>query len=270
MRYKLPIAAALLLPLAPAQGGEEPPDTNLLGLPADPIDEPMETDRPDFTEGTQTVPRGRFQLEFGYTFTYNDDGGVETRTQTVPEALLRVGIVPDFEFRLAWTGYERVSNDPGGDTDGLTDMAVGFKWRLLDQDGAAPNFAILGELSIPTGSKERTSDGVDPAIIFAWAYDLNERFSVAGNVGAGALTGPGETDFEASVSFAGGVSITDQLGAYIEYYGIFPDGGGDTHYADGGLTYQFTPNFQIDGRVGVGLNDAADDVFGGVGAAIRW
>ena len=58
------------------QGGEEDED-------------PIETDRPDFTEVSSIVPRGVVQLETGYTFIYGDDeaGGVRTRTHSGPETL---------------------------------------------------------------------------------------------------------------------------------------------------------------------------------------
>src|SRR5215475_7721761 len=36
---------------------------------AAPLTEPIDTDRPDFTESPETVPRGHFQLEDGFTFT---------------------------------------------------------------------------------------------------------------------------------------------------------------------------------------------------------
>ncbi len=35
----------------------------------DPMQEPLVTDRPDFTESTEAVPAGHLQLEAGYTFT---------------------------------------------------------------------------------------------------------------------------------------------------------------------------------------------------------
>ena len=45
------------------------------------LDEPLVTDRPDFTEASSTVGRGVAQLEFGYTYTYNDDAGQAVRTR---------------------------------------------------------------------------------------------------------------------------------------------------------------------------------------------
>ncbi|GIW95826.1 MAG: hypothetical protein KatS3mg110_3867 [Pirellulaceae bacterium] len=65
--------------------------------------EPIATDRPDFTEASSTVPRGRVQFETGYTFTYDVEDGVIHRAHTAPELLVRYGFSDDIEFRLAWT-----------------------------------------------------------------------------------------------------------------------------------------------------------------------
>src|ERR1043166_9581353 len=52
-------------------------------------DKPLETDRPDFTESPKTVGKGVFQVEGGYTFTYNDDHNVRTADHSFPETLYR-------------------------------------------------------------------------------------------------------------------------------------------------------------------------------------
>ena len=44
------------------------------------FDEPLASDRPDFTEASTTVGRGVVQLEMGYTLFDNDDGGTRTRS----------------------------------------------------------------------------------------------------------------------------------------------------------------------------------------------
>ncbi|MCH8913289.1 MAG: hypothetical protein IIA33_06935, partial [Planctomycetes bacterium] len=68
------------------------------------------TDRPDFTESTDAVPRGHFQLEMGYTFTYDREKTDRVRDHTAPEFLLRVGLFDDFELRLGWAGYSWTEN----------------------------------------------------------------------------------------------------------------------------------------------------------------
>ena len=62
----------------------------------------METDRPDFSEGTQTVSPGHFQLEAGYLFVFDDENEAQRKQHTIPQILLRAGIIEDLELRLAW------------------------------------------------------------------------------------------------------------------------------------------------------------------------
>ena len=60
---------------------------------------PIDTDRPDFTDGTHTVARGRWQFETGYT--YQQARGIDAgHTHSLPEALLRVGVWSQVELRI--------------------------------------------------------------------------------------------------------------------------------------------------------------------------
>ena len=68
-------------------------------------------------------------------------------------------------------------------------------------------------------------------------------------------------------------SLCDDLGAYTEWFALFP-AGADTvkpqHFFNGGFTYLINNNVQFDIRAGVGLNSAADDYFVGTGLSIRF
>jgi len=257
---------------------------NWLGLEAAPLDEPLVTDRPDFTESSVTVPFGRTQLESGYTYTYDSGDGVRTEDHTYPEALLRIGLVEDVELRLGWAGWShsqesfRERNDVGRSVqvtepdDGGNDMTAGFKLHFLDQVGLVPDMGVIVDLSLPTGASGQTSGDVDPGIKLLWSYDLTDAVAVAGNVNMAVPTSDDGRFFQTSASLSMGCSITDRLGGYVEYYGFYPNdrGQSDAHYANGGFTYLITDNFQVDIRAGLGLNDEADDFFTGVGFAYRF
>jgi len=273
------LVAGLSLPcLALAQDGgaagaasDEPIDARqgLLILRPVPLEEPLVTDRPDFTESTDAVPRGHLQIEAGYTFTY-DSGDPGTRSHDFPQALFRLGVATGVELRIGVPGYARI--EQGDDhVDGLTDTSVGAKVKLLEQDGLVPHFGVLGEVTFPTGADGITSDGVDPKVGLLWAYDLTDRLSLAGNVNFASVSEDDDDRFfETSVSTALGVGITDDLGVFIEYFGFFRDTAGPTHFIDGGVTYLIGPNLQLDGFVGFGLNGRADDVFAGGGVSWRY
>lgn len=86
-----------------------PSEIGVLGLPAAPLEGTIATDRPDFTESAETVPWGRVQLEMGYTFTQEKGARLSYREHTMPEFLLRIGIVERFELRFVWAGYSYVN-----------------------------------------------------------------------------------------------------------------------------------------------------------------
>ena len=43
-----------------------------------------------------------------------------------------------------------------------------------------------------------------------------------------------------------------------------------THFMDGGLLYQLTPNIQLDLRAGFGLSGRPNDFFTGTGFSVRF
>ena len=76
-------------------------------------------------------------------------------------------------------------------------------------------------------------------------------------------------------SFTINYQLTRKLGAYTEYFGIYPCGGVDPdvlpeNYLDGGFTYKVTKYFQLDVRAGIGLNRHAEDFFAGSGFSVRY
>ncbi len=50
-------------------------------------EEPLVTDRPDFTEASSTVGKGRVQVELGYTYFSDKNNGVRARAHSYPEVL---------------------------------------------------------------------------------------------------------------------------------------------------------------------------------------
>lgn len=249
-----------------------------------PLDKPLVTDRPDFTESTSVVPRGRLQLEGGYTFTYDRENGRRIKDHTFPEFLLRTGLVDDVELRIGWAGFSlteslfREQNDAGrhvwttAHDDAGTDMDVGFKLHLIEQNGLVPEFGVIGSLSLPTGASGKTSGDIDPQVKWLWSYDLTDRLSLSGNVNLAVPTSADARFFQTAASASLAYTWTDWLGSFAEYYGFYPnDRGRDSaHYLDGGFSFRITDNVQFDVRAGFGLNREADDFFSGVGFAFRF
>jgi len=203
---------------------------------------------------------------------------------TFPEALLRIGLLTNFELRLGWTGFVyqeelfREKNEAGRTVSrnphqrNATDMYLGFKWHLLDQGGGLPDLAIIPGLTLPTGESLGTSGDVDPEIKLAWSYDLSERLAVGGNANLRVPTEDAHRFVQSAASLSLNMSISSWLGFYVEYFGFYPNAidADCAHYLDGGFTLLATDNLQFDIRAGVGLNEEAIDAFFGAGVSIRW
>jgi Putative MetA-pathway of phenol degradation len=247
----------------------------------EPEAEPIVTDRPDFTEASSTVGLNRVQLEAGYTYFRDRSGGLTTVTQTYPEALLRVGMFAEwFEFRLGQTYVHSRTTGFGQTTEhvsGLADLYVGTKLWLTEQEGELPEMAIVFQATLPTAGRNLTANRVLPGFNFLYGWDVVPDFlSAAGSFGANrAVDDDGHSFVVVHQSFTIGYTLTEQLGAYTEWFALYPTsaiapGTTPEHYANGGFTYKVTPDFQLDVRAGCGLNRAAADFFAGAGFAVRY
>lgn len=242
------------------------------------LNEPLVTDRPDFTEASVTVGRGVVQVEAGYTFTRNDDDGVRTDSHSFPETLLRVGMFADwFEFRADWNyAVERDQFGNFSDTQsGGEDLTIGCKIGLTPQECMLPETAIILQMSVPTGADAFTANEVLPGVNYLYGWELDEDWTLGGSTGVNAATDDETTDTysEFSQSFTLGHSWTERVKSYCEWYVLSPisaDTNRAENYFNGGFTYLFNNDLQWDIRAGVGLNEAADDFFAGSGLSVRY
>jgi hypothetical protein len=241
------------------------------------LDEPLTTDRPDFTEASSTVGLGVVQLESGYTYFNNDDEGERNQLHSFGEVLLRYGVYEDwFELRLVVLPLaERVTTSGVTTTEaGVNDLIIGSKTWLMAQEGWKPELAVITALALPTGNDPFTSNQFQPGVNWLYGWDISERWSTAGSTGFYRVTDDLDHDhLLVTQSWTVGLQMTEKLGGYAESFALLPHSSlvaKPEYYIDGGLTYKFTKDVQADIRAGYGLNDAAADMFAGVGLSIRW
>ncbi|HTQ39126.1 MAG TPA: transporter [Pirellulales bacterium] len=246
------------------------------GPPA--MDEPLESDRPDFTESPLTVGRGVHQLETGYDYTLDNAAGTQFTQHSFPQTLWRIGMLADwFEFRIYYNYEIDNFQFPSGARQhfqGSDDLELGAKICLTPQEGILPAMGIIPAMTVPSGSPDITEGEVMPSFIWAYSWDLNKMMSLgmstdierqrddAGNI---------FTEFGQSISMD--YKFTKHWGGYTEWVVFAPSGHTverTQHYADGGFTYLWTNNIQLDAEVGVGLNAAANNFFAGNGATLRF
>jgi hypothetical protein len=220
------------------------------------LDGSLVTDRPDFTESTSTIPRGHFQIEGGTTVTRVED----VDATSFGELLLRIGTGERWETRIG-AGFARVET-PLDDASGLEDPSLGIKVRFTDDPGelgpGQPAASLIVLTSIPAGDEELTDDEWVPEAKLALAWELTPRLSLSSNLNYAYAVDDDDRLHQIGATLSGGLSLTDRLGSYLEWYGFSEEteDGPSTHYVNGGVTWLINNDLQVDARVGTGLNDA--------------
>jgi len=227
------------------------------------------TDRPDFTESPQTVPRGKIQIESGATFTR---GGGE-KEQSLGEVLVRVSLGNRSELRIGVPNYLRLRG--GGETAaGMDDAFLGGKWVLREGSGRQPQIALLAGSTLPTGSRRMAERAYQQEAVVAAALDLTDKIALSTNVGFARASSEGARFTQVFASLSVGYSLSEKWGSYVEAYGFnrVQSGGSSQQYFNGGLTYLVNDDFQLDARIGLGLQGGAQsrERFVGFGAARRF
>ena len=133
------------------------------------LQEPINPDRPDFTNGPSLVTPGHLQIETGYTYTRMG----EESSQTLGEILLRYAFDDRWEGRLGLNSYQWI--DPGmGERriSGFQDPFVEVKIRLNDAEAehrpqGVPAMGLLLNTTIPVGARALTADVWQPRAALA-------------------------------------------------------------------------------------------------------
>jgi hypothetical protein len=239
--------------------------------------EPLESDRPDFTQSSRTVGLRRAQVELGYTYIRDDAQFLDRTSHSFPETLLRVGMLAEwFELRVGWNYGVNLNQGNVVSTvfTGGQDMYAGIKLALTEQDGWLPEMALLPQMTLPTGDRDFSGAKVEPGINWLYRWDISEVVALCGSTQVNESRDlPNNYYAQFAQSFVFDYQLTEKLEGYTEWFAYMPAGAEvalPQQYFDGGGTYHVHDNFQLDVRIGWGLNDNADDYFAGAGAVLRF
>jgi hypothetical protein len=262
-------------------------------------EKPLETDRPDFGVATTTVGKGRAILETGYTLYHDHSFGASLNGQSVPDALLRVGLFTDwFEFRIGQTFANfrttwpalPVSAAQTVDQKGAQDLYLGVKLAMTEQASYMPESAVIIQSTVPTGADSLTAGRMLPGIIYSYGWDIiKDKLDLSGLIEADKVIsthkGKEHVPLSAGIDVSSYTQIahtwevryawTPKLRTFAEWIALFPSGANDTatgpqYYIHPGMTYLITKDMQIDAHLFIGMNKHAIDFFGGPGFSIRY
>lgn len=220
----------------------------------------ISTDRPSFSDGTAIVPKGRWQLEVGYTNTKYDG----SRLETFGETLFRFPVSDRFEVRLLNLTYNRAT----GSVEGWQDGAIGFKYKLVSGAPRRPEWTLVGLTTVPSGSRAFRQDKAQPTVKLAGYLQLDPTTGVGWNLVASSLVGYEQYAVSGYLS----KTLSAKTSVFAELYRVMPTAkdGPNADFADAGVTYLLNKATQIDFRVGTGFNSGRDGSWFGFGISYRF
>ncbi|MEO5929918.1 MAG: transporter [Candidatus Kapaibacterium sp.] len=230
----------------------------------------ISTDRPGQTMPPAILLPGSVEVEAGVQFVHDQSNGVETTTLSVPQALVRIGLLPTMELRVQ--GEARnvgTTVAPAATTShsGLAGLAVGTKIGMTGESKWVPETAFGMMLAIPAGDDAYRPASVAPTLFFAMRNGLSSTLNLYYNLGESwdGTNGAGTGFYDAALWN----SFSTRFSGFVEMYGSFSTTIAPTHAADIGAAFLVTPNIQLDLFGGAGITDSAPDYFVNGGISFR-
>ena len=238
---------------------------------------------PLVTDDTGTQGTGKFQIEVNgeYVSDKTRSGGVTTKV-TAGEAgfIFSYGITDSTDLVVGMP-YQRFQVKEDGITlgreDGLADLGFEVKHRFYEKDGLG--LGVKPAVTLPTGNEEKAFGTGKPSYGLTFIV-TKEIEPVTFHFNAGYAYGDYkiEADAEANRKGIWHVSLAAEYGA-AENLKLVANIGAERNadkasvtppaFVLGGLIYSLTENFDINGGVKAGLNNAEADVAFLTGLAIR-
>lgn len=238
----------------------------------------LDADRDAFTPSTHTVDDGHSITETSYAYIENRTGPA---THSLPELLVRAGVVPGIELRFGFN-YEAGSGgsvvtalESGEGVDGdefatEASLLYGCKAIVSEQDGWIPRSAAIVEAYTPTAGDVW---GTEPAATYAfgWELDAGQRFDVAIRY---VYADSEEGTFDKWMpSLVLRWPMTERMELHAEWFGTWTRGLEDEKvrpFVGPGGHVVLAPGLELGYRCGWGLTQDAANFFSDIGLALRY
>jgi len=231
---------------------------------------PISTDRPSVGAGTDLVPVHSLQFESGAEWTRDSAADGSDGKQSFaggPQTVVRFGLSHHVELQATLPNLHWPGATPGVQYD---DLAIGTKLKIGGDNRGWP-VALVGTLSLPSGSNERTSGAVDPSVLAAVAHNLPRNLQLSASASLASLsTNGGARVAQSQMAVDLGWCAREATCFFAEaapFLSTAQDANGATF--DGGLTLRISPRAQIDGRVGSTLVNGDHSTFATLGYSFR-
>lgn len=240
-------------------------------------------DRPTKATSPFTVDGGRYQLETDltiYTYDYSNSANTTTRTWTVLDPTLRVGLTSDIELDIISSGFYnnvKTTDRTAGTSQtnqGFGDITLRSKFNLVGNDDGDIAFAIVPQIKFPTATNHVGNGAYEGGVLLPVAFAVPLDFTLTLMPEFDALKSPSGSGYNAGFTQIVNLSrpIVEGLTGYLEFFAQQRTGPGsqNIYTFDPALAYLIAPNLQFDIGTNIGLNKAAPDVQAYIGVSKRF
>jgi hypothetical protein len=260
----------LLLGFVTGSAFAVPPDSPDAEPPKPAETEGFSSERPGFTNGTETVPKAHFQLETGLTYSFQQG----TTARLVDDgAQFRYGLSERSEVRIGLPNYGIYSTN-GQKSYGWDNTSLSGKLRFLDESAQHPALALIAGTFLPVGSPDTSEHYFQPSLDLELSRTLTERYTLQANAMYNDARNSGVQFHQYAGGLNLGLQVTPEVATFIEVYRVAPTGAGGAangDYLDAGVTLVRLNRWQFDVNGGIGLlHDVNHDYFMTTGLSRRW
>jgi hypothetical protein len=217
----------------------------------------IDTDRPAFTNSTQTVTKNKLQLESGIHSVFSKNSNNNKNSSiSLPNTMVRFGLSDNSELRLELPSVSLYNNRTAGKSSQgaeLNNLSLGFKSKIVKENRL--NISGLGTVFFQEKNREwiYTLLQLGVNLSLPVSYSLNKTSSIAGTLYL--ILFDGFTTFGGSIVY--GKFVSPKLWLQGEYYNsILYDNWGSTatyygiHFGNISSQYTLTDRCKIDLTLG--------------------
>jgi hypothetical protein len=229
----------------------------------------IDTDRPDTTNSSATVPAGSLQLENGINIADWVGGARLDGTNS----RLRLGLVPCAEVLVDIPDYNFSPRIAG--VRGFGEVAPAAKVELQGLPQGLQVSVVAG-VGLPTGPQGNGNDVTRPYLQIPWSQEIGGDFSLHGMLTetwmVGGMAGgmPGQARdslFEETLSLER--ELGETMDAFVEYVGDYPQHATASQVLNFGGAWRFTQLQQVDFHAGFGFTQGSPRSYFGLGYSLR-
>jgi len=221
----------------------------------------IDTDRPDTTNSSQTIPTGSLQLENGVNIA---DWSGGTRLDGT-NSRVRLGLADCAEVLLDVPNYSFSPRNAG--VRGFTGVTPAAKWELQGLPEGLQMSVVAGA-TLPSGAAGNGGDRTKPYLQIPWSQKIGGGFSVHGMLTEIWMPKSANNSlFEETLSLER--ELGDSLDGFIEYVGDYPQHQAASQVLNFGAAWRLTQLEQVDFHAGFGFDRQSPKSYLGLGYSFR-